>query len=43
MGNADTGSVTGAGAIMSLGKKMRALTASSATAKIKTINSGAMY
>jgi hypothetical protein len=32
----------GAGAIMSLGKKIRALTASMATAKISTINRGAM-
>jgi hypothetical protein len=32
----------GAGAIMSLGKKMRALTASMATAKISTISRGAM-
>jgi hypothetical protein len=32
----------GAGAIMSLGKKIRALTASIATAKMSTISKGAM-
>jgi len=39
---ADIGSSMGAGAIISLGKKIRALTASIATAKISTISKGAM-
>ena len=33
----------GAGAAISLGKKMRALTASNATTKTKTIRKGAIY
>jgi len=42
-GAEEIGSSIGAGAIISLGKKMRALTATNATAKMSTINSGAIY
>jgi hypothetical protein len=38
----ETGSSMGAGAIISLGRKIRALTASMATAKMSTISRGAM-